>query len=369
MNNHVLCAFAALILSLGFASRATAQSTAEERLTASRLCQASVRGIKPPAGKYAEDVLEEHLYQAAGVTPADSEATRKRKVAEMFKRRPPASGGSRGLPYCDGRSLLWEGSLLWSAVDSFWTEGALWMIIAGADPNLVDSKTGRTLLDDVQRKMDAFSRAAEAYAGPHSRDRTLVDGLAVTYRQLREYGAKHAFELNTSAVASTTERERRCLEATPTDAPGEVGSFDGILNSKLSELTPGTVPGGTRVSSRQAACLMEAFGKDIMVVGVISDDVGLPDSIKFPFIGYSGTFDDKFQSLSGEIVKIAGSKPILVYCHSTKCYLSYNAAVRLREAGASKVYWLRDGINGWRNSGYPIATPDDFLYRMATRKN
>lgn len=368
MSHRVLSACAALLMGLSVVSPAAAQS-GEEGEPDYQLCRAAFRAIEPPAGRYPEDLLEEYFYRAAGATAADSDSVRRHKVAEMFKRR-PATSGKRGLPYCDRTAFLWEGSLLWISVDHSWTEGALWMIEAGADPNLVDSRTGRTVLDDVQGKMDAYSRGSEAFSVPvaWSRD-SYVKGFINTYHQLRKVGAKHAFELKTPPLAGIEERERRCLQATPADGPGEVGSFDGILNPKLSELTPGTVSGGTRVSSRQAACLMEAYGKDIMVIGVIKDDVGLPESIKFPFIGYSGTFDDQYQDVTKDIVKISQSKPILVYCHSPKCYLSYNAVIRLRKEGASKVFWLRDGINGWRNAGYPTATPDDFLYRVVTRTN
>ena len=342
-----------------------APDSAAGRLAKMRLCQAAQRGLAADGGKSKGDILLDALYTAAGTSSSEAPDVRKRKVAAIFRRSEPVKG-SRPLPYCDGSSLAWQGTVLWRAMDSWASELVTLMVEEGADINFRDSQNGRTLLDEVWDKSDTWMRQPEEYAAPHQRV-TLGKQLLDSYHRLRELGARHAFELD-SPAPSLDAQERACLREEAGDAPGEVADYAGGLSKALSALTPGTVPGGTRVSARQAACLMTAYGDDIFIIGSITDDVGLPGAIKFPFVGYSGTFEDQYQTVSREMVKIADNRPILVYCHSVKCFLSYNAVLRLSQAGAKKIYWLREGLGGWKAAGYPTQTPDSFLYRRATGK-
>lgn len=47
-------------------------------------------------------------------------------------------------------------------------------------------------------------------------------------------------------------------------------------------------------------------------------------------------------------------RPIIVYCHHAWCFLSYNVALRAVQAGYSNVFWMRAGIEGWKEAGYAI---------------
>lgn len=363
----ILAASAALV---GVATAATAEAqpasdSAAGRLAKMRLCQAAQRGLAAEGGKSKGDILLDTLYTAAGTSSSEAPDVRKRKVAAIFKQAEPVKG-SRPLPYCDGSSLAWQGTVFWRAADSWAPELVTLMVEEGADINFRDSGNGRTLLDEVWDKSDTWMRQPEEYAAPHQRV-ALGKQLLDMYHRFRELGARHAFELD-RPVPSLDAQERACLKEEAGDAPGEVADYAGGLSKALSALTPGTVPGGARVSARQAACLMTAYGDDIFIIGSINDDVGLPGAIKFPFVGYSGTFEDQYQTVSREMVKIADNRPILVYCHSVKCFLSYNAVLRLSQAGARKIYWLREGLGGWKAAGYPTQTPDSFLYGRATGK-
>ena len=48
-------------------------------------------------------------------------------------------------------------------------------------------------------------------------------------------------------------------------------------------------------------------------------------------------------------------KPIVVFCLAD-CWMSWNAALRLKRAGFSHVQWLAEGIDGWRESGRIVRT-------------
>lgn len=44
------------------------------------------------------------------------------------------------------------------------------------------------------------------------------------------------------------------------------------------------------------------------------------------------------------------SRPIVVFCISD-CWISWNAAQRIAALGYEKVYWFRDGTDGWLDAG------------------
>lgn len=52
--------------------------------------------------------------------------------------------------------------------------------------------------------------------------------------------------------------------------------------------------------------------------------------------------------------------PIVTFCSNRDCWLSWNAALRLKEAGYQKVYWYRGGVDSWRAAGLPLI--ETYLY-------
>lgn len=46
-------------------------------------------------------------------------------------------------------------------------------------------------------------------------------------------------------------------------------------------------------------------------------------------------------------------RPIILFCLSD-CWMSWNAAKRLRALGYSQVLWLAEGTDGWRDLGLPL---------------
>ena len=51
---------------------------------------------------------------------------------------------------------------------------------------------------------------------------------------------------------------------------------------------------------------------------------------------------------------------IITYCHHSKCWLSYNVALRLVALGYKNVHWLRDGISGWTAERLPLGNVAEF---------
>jgi thioredoxin 1 len=70
---------------------------------------------------------------------------------------------------------------------------------------------------------------------------------------------------------------------------------------------------------------------------------GMIDKAQMADISGSG-FEEKIKTLDK-------SKPVFVYCKAGG--RSSKAAKRLKEAGFTEVYNLKDGISGWQNEGLP----------------
>ncbi|MDI4635170.1 hypothetical protein J7U46_19060 [Pelomonas sp. V22] len=54
--------------------------------------------------------------------------------------------------------------------------------------------------------------------------------------------------------------------------------------------------------------------------------------------------------------------PIVSYCSNRECWLSWNAALRLKQAGYEHVYWYRGGVDAWHAAGLPLVETPLFAH-------
>lgn len=135
-----------------------------------------------------------------------------------------------------------------------------------------------------------------------------------------------------------------------TDYPGGYSATSGGL-------TPATAPGAITVKPKTAACLIEAMGSELLVFAAVKDESGIPDAYRLPIGSGASLQEDQEAALKYQLSRIADDRldrPILVYCHSITCFLSYNGILRLRELGYTKLLWMREGIKGWKEAGLPV---------------
>ncbi|PWF42923.1 hypothetical protein C7C56_021940 [Massilia glaciei] len=325
------------------------------------LCTAG-RGAHEIKGMDRREVLTHLLHKSAGVdVERDDDALKRQKMA-AFWRDPALQGKDKKGIYCYG--LHSRGTLLWQPVDRHAFELLPVMLKLGADINMIDVSNGRTLLDELVAFYDWNSKHDETeWVSPRVRRsedymfRTARDN----YVRLREMGARHALELG-DRTPGVAQREAACLVAGPGDALREFSDYAGGLATKMGALTPKEIKGAATVSPRQAACLMRALGSDMFVMHAMRDEFGLPGAHKYLAAAMSGSFDDEYQKQVATFSRISDKdKAVLVYCHSDKCFLSYNSALRLLHSGKKRVYWMRDGIRGWKAAGYPVAKANGFL--------
>ncbi len=48
------------------------------------------------------------------------------------------------------------------------------------------------------------------------------------------------------------------------------------------------------------------------------------------------------------------ARPVIIYCQSD-CWMAWNAVQRAASWGYTRLYWYRDGIDGWRDLDRPLA--------------
>lgn len=119
--------------------------------------------------------------------------------------------------------------------------------------------------------------------------------------------------------------------------------------------TPASLPGGRIVTTKELVELIE--GRQVRFV--LLDILGGPEVIlgAIPAVAahQPGHFDDETQKAFGEFLRQAtggdADMPIVLYCQSTYCWMSYNAALRVINLGYRNVLWYRGGIEAWKQGG------------------
>ncbi len=138
-------------------------------------------------------------------------------------------------------------------------------------------------------------------------------------------------------------------------APGDE-NYPGGLSPRGVGLTPQSLPGATTISAREAKCLIDRYGMDILVIAAVNDDDRLPGAV----LGAEAAgLDPGIQPMLAQFMTqtTGGNKahPVVVYCHHESCFLSYNVSLRLIQAGYTQVFWMRDGLSAWKKGGYALA--------------
>lgn len=302
-------------------------------------------------------VLREYAGAKAG---ASNDPVARAKVRQFTDARYKLGRAQSGL-FCDDLIPGFKGNLFRAAL-AIGEDQALWGLArSGLDPNVPDSLTGKTALDEVVELIDRRLQTDEVAEAPYTRlAPTAVSGekpyrrtllrLMRNYEMLREAGAK---------LKGERELALSDCNAGPADTPKPGSVFDGKFFETGSGPTPAQIPGVATVSARQAACLLDYHGGKMLRLAVLKDEAVVPGSYDFAFASAKGSFDDKVQAVVADDLNIytrlgqERDRPILVYCHHEQCRLSYNAILRIKAAGYENIYWMREGLEAWVAAGYP----------------
>jgi PQQ-dependent catabolism-associated CXXCW motif protein len=124
--------------------------------------------------------------------------------------------------------------------------------------------------------------------------------------------------------------------------------------------TPLTIPGAQVVHTRELQAMLAGADKPILI-DVLSGEghESLAGAVWLGGAGRGENFSDGVQSalvpLLQKITLGNKAKPLVFFCASPECWLSYNASLRAVAAGYSKVFWYRGGIDAWTDADLPTA--------------
>jgi PQQ-dependent catabolism-associated CXXCW motif protein len=132
------------------------------------------------------------------------------------------------------------------------------------------------------------------------------------------------------------------------------------LQSNVGSPTPLTLPGGHVITTAE---VKQALGTNIVFIDVWQQPThpSLPGAVPMPGAGNPGSFNDETQQRLWTALAQATNKqpdrPIVFFCTGSRCWESYNAALRAVNMGFKMVLWYRGGLAAWQAAGGPMATP------------
>lgn len=161
--------------------------------------------------------------------------------------------------------------------------------------------------------------------------------------------------------------ERRSLDEH--DGIGEDFGVDAVAslrNENFGQPTPLTVPGGRLIGTQELRDKLRSKTPPV-VIAAMNDPYGLPGAVAVDYASTGGTFTDETQTkLAVSLKKLTEGKKhkeVVIYCHHSKCWLSYNAILRVSRLGYTNLRWYRGGVAAWIDAGLEL----DEVHQLATQ--
>jgi len=122
--------------------------------------------------------------------------------------------------------------------------------------------------------------------------------------------------------------------------------------------TPASIPGGKLITTPEVAQLLGNPQSQAMVFDVLGGPQMLPNAVPVVPAAQGGSFQDQTQQEFGnylqQVTQGRKDRPMIFYCQSVQCWMSYNAALRAINLGYTSVLWYRGGIEAWQQAGLPM---------------
>ena len=124
-----------------------------------------------------------------------------------------------------------------------------------------------------------------------------------------------------------------------------------LNNGNLGGPTPASIPGGRVITTPEVLQMLNNPGGGAVVLDVLGSQQRLPNAVDATAASAGGAFDDRVQSqFEAQLGQVSGGRkdaPLILYCSSIHCWMSYNAALRAIHAGYTNVFWYRGGLEAW----------------------
>lgn len=140
-----------------------------------------------------------------------------------------------------------------------------------------------------------------------------------------------------------------------------VPATDQLHSGAMHGPTPASIPGGQVVTTKGLFELIQGRQTPYLLFDVLGGNETLPGAIPAVQASSPGSFDDGISKQLGQFLEQAtrGNRqvPLVFYCASVECWMSYNASLRAIRLGYSNVLWYRGGIAAWKQVGGPTMPP------------
>jgi PQQ-dependent catabolism-associated CXXCW motif protein len=131
------------------------------------------------------------------------------------------------------------------------------------------------------------------------------------------------------------------------------------LESNVGSPTPMSVPGGERLTTMQVHQLANS-DPNVLLIDVLVDQhqSTLQGARYVPAAGQPGSFNDAAQAQTAQalqnLTRGRRDQPLVFFCAGAACWESYNAVLRARAAGYTRLFWYRGGLASWSAAGLPM---------------
>ncbi len=140
-----------------------------------------------------------------------------------------------------------------------------------------------------------------------------------------------------------------------------VAATNQLHNGAMHGPTPTTIPGGLVITTEALYSTLQQNPQGIAIFDVLGGPEILPGALAAVPASAPGSFNDQTQQeFGGYLQQVTGGNkqvPVLFYCQSAQCWMSYNAALRAVNMGYTQVLWYRGGIEAWKAAGLPTQNP------------
>ena len=144
---------------------------------------------------------------------------------------------------------------------------------------------------------------------------------------------------------------------------------DGFRTEAYRAPTPATLQGASVLSTAQAHALWQSqsgvfidvlpqaprpktLPREVVWRDPPRDDI--PGSLWLPDTGYGELAPEMADYFAANLKKAKPEGAILVFYCRRDCWMSWNAAKRALALGFAPVAWYPDGVDGWREAGFPL---------------
>ena len=120
--------------------------------------------------------------------------------------------------------------------------------------------------------------------------------------------------------------------------------------------TPRSIPGAKTITTRELVELLKSSKPVLInVLDWTEGAFAIPGTIWIQGMGgrLGSSEFSQIKSLLAQVIPDKNS-PLVLYCISWECWLSYNASLTAVELEYKNVYWYRGGVNSWNQARLPI---------------